>query len=168
MLAALLPALPSTGSNALAVGSHFGVIFGALFYASLWVVGTGILVSTNILACKPEASYTRLLEATGLAFYSQVPYLLILLAYAFWFQAPALAAGSSLPSAEELVRQLRGALQESFLYHFVRNLGHAFGAYLVLLFVIANHSHSGGSLTRSILAGAFIYTSFYLGPQMLK
>lgn len=165
----LFQAYPQAQLSSIISGLYFAAGWSpALTYLAIWLVGTGSLVCVDVLA-DGSGPYSRALELTGLAFYSQVPYLLALAAGSLWFELPPgdPAPGKAHPA--EIVAALREALEGSLAYQLARHFGYAFRVWLVLLFVLAYRTLSGRKSTvLQVVVGLFLLFLIALEPWSVR
>jgi hypothetical protein len=130
------------------------------WYLLLWLMATGFMASLDILRTD-NAEYGTLLKSTGMAFYSQAPYLAVAVVLAALFEVPDSATRFLLQPGYARALEYRSAIQGTLEVGLVRDFGIMSQLWLVGLFAAAYRAHSGasGRATAAIalaLAGMFI------------
>jgi hypothetical protein len=132
---------------------YLGLVAAASVCATTWLVASAVLMAWDALFTGTE-DVARVLEMAGLAFYSQVPWLLVVIVVAWSYQPPFPDAGSGLiPEPERLLRLLQS--DETRLV--LRTVNEASTLWLHGLFGAGYHAISGTPLPRCLLLVLGIY-----------
>jgi len=140
-------------------------VVAALTYPLLWVALAMSLVCIDVLWVGSEA-HRRTIELTGIAFYSQLPALLLLIAGA-WTLDPAALASLDLKSPTGML-QLQASLAQQPLLNFASSVSYLSQAWLCILCALAYASVARiGAAATAGLATA-LYVAFFLGTTVVR
>jgi hypothetical protein len=132
---------------------YLGLVAAASVCAMTWLVASAVLMAWDVLFTGAE-NVARVPEMAGLAFYSQVPWLLVVIIVAVYYQPPFPEAGTATAlEPERLLRLLAG--DETRLV--LRTVNEASTLWLHGLFGAGYHAVSGNSLPRCLLLALGIY-----------
>jgi hypothetical protein len=152
----------AVGSRSLLTSlQYMGVVNAAFVYVVVWLTASAFMMSFDVLLRgAPDA--LRILEGNALAFYSQLPWLALLVALAAAFEPPAAwMLDGPIASAADLERFKRLLQQDPFLAT-VRGLNECFAVWLYVLFGISYHVATSCPLSGSLLLALTTYGVFHL------
>jgi hypothetical protein len=146
---------------------HMGIISASLIYLSTWLLIAGFLASVDVLFGDSK-DLIRVLELSGLAFYSQLPWLLATVALAATFEAPEVRAlGVDALSIQAGVRRFKAALDADPTLVVIRSVNQCFTAWLYCLCGAGFHALTGVRLWRALSLTTGMYVVFHLLGSLL-
>ena len=138
-----------------------GVINAAFVYVVVWLTASAFMISCDVLL-RGAHDGLRILEGNAVAFYSQLPWLVVLIALAAAFEPPAAwMLNGPIASAADLERFKRLLQQGSVSRHRAR-LERVFAVWLYVLFGTSYHAVTGCSLPGALLLALTTYAMFHL------
>lgn len=144
-------------------GQYLGIFGAASVCTFVWLSSTALLIAGDALSAD-KASPLRLLEATATAFYSQVPWMLIVTGLAWCFSVPILTVeDAEISGGLDLARLTRLVTQHPTIVT-VKVVGECSTLWLHMLFGAAYHAATGVSLGRALLLGNL----GYLVPRLVN
>jgi hypothetical protein len=147
--------------------SWFLAFAGGVGYLVYWLMATGFIACFHVLAKGLGASH-RLLQLTGEAHYSQVPYLVFVLSLALLFSPPPLVLGQLFQEdMTQLLLDYRDEVNASVTVSLARNFGYLFQGWLVFLLVCAYRAYSQCSRVSCVLLFLFLLLGFHVGSLLL-
>jgi hypothetical protein len=141
---------------------YLGVVSAASVAPFVWLSSAAMLIACDVLFFD-KASPLRLLEATATAFYSQLPWLAIVVGLAWVFDAPVRALQDTAADGLDMARLVRWTTQQPMLVA-VRVVGECSTLWLHLLFGTAYHAASQVPLPRALMLGGV----GYLIPRLIR
>jgi hypothetical protein len=145
----------------------FLAMAGGMGYLIYWLMATGFIVCFDVLARGLAGSW-KLLQLTGTAHYSQVPYLAFVMALALSFSPPPLVVEQLHPEEmTQLFRDYRNEVNTTVTIALARNFGYVFQAWLVFLFVCAYRAYSRLSMWGCVLLFVSLLAGFHLWSLLL-
>ena len=157
----------AAGSRSLLTSlQYMGVINVAFVYVVVWLTASAFMISCDVLLRGADGGL-RILEGNAVAFYSQLPWLVVLIALAAAFEPPAAwMLDGPIASAADLERFKRLLQQDRFLAT-VRGLNECFAVWLYVLFGMSYHAATGCSLPGALLLALTTYVMFHLLSLLL-
>jgi hypothetical protein len=156
-------ALASAGGSAAFATSleSMGVLSVASVPVLVWLLSSAFLIAVDVL-CRDGDGLHRILETNALAFYSQMPLLLVVLGLAAVYEPGASwgLRGDTVTIAD--IERLARLMREDVIITTVRVLNECSAAWLYCLFGAGYHVVAHVSLARSLLLTVGMYTSFHL------
>ena len=152
----------AVGSRSLLTSlQYMGVVNAAFVYVVVWLTASAFMMSFDVLLRgAPDA--LRILEGNALAFYSQLPWLALLVVLAAAFEPPAAwMLDGPIASPADLERFKRLLQQDPFLAT-VRGLNECFAVWLYVLFGVSYHVATSCPLSGSLLLALTTYGVFHL------
>jgi hypothetical protein len=152
----------AAGSRSLLTSlQYMGVVNAAFVYVVVWLTASAFMISCDVLL-RGAPDGMRILEGNAVAFYSQLPWLVVLIVLAAAFEPPAAwMLDGPIASAADLERFKRLLQQDRFLAT-VRGLNECFAVWLYLLFGTSYHAVTGCSLPGALLLALSTYAVFHL------
>ena len=152
----------AVGSRSLLTSlQYMGVVNAAFVYVVVWLTASAFMMSFDVLL-GGTSDVRRILQGNALAFYSQLPWLAMLIALAAAFEPPAAwMLDGPIASAADLERFKRLLQQDPFLAT-VRGLNECFAVWLYLLFGVSYHTATDCPLPGSLLLALTTYVGFHL------
>jgi hypothetical protein len=146
---------------------HMGILSASLLYLSTWLLISGFLASVDVLFGESR-KLIRILELSGLAFYSQWPWLLATIALASTFDAPGMPAVSTDAAAIQAdLRRFKDVLEADATLVVIRTLNGCFTVWLYCLFGAGYHALTGVRLWKSLSLTTAMYVTFHLLGALL-
>lgn len=146
---------------------HMGIVGASLLYVSTWLLVSGFLASVDVLFGDSK-DLIRVLELSGLAFYSQLPWLLAIVALVSTFEAPdVLVVGADTLAVQANVRRFKDAIEADTTLVVIRSLNQCFTAWLYCLFGAGYHALTGVRLWRALSLTTGMYVVFHLLGYLL-
>jgi hypothetical protein len=134
---------------------------GGTGYLIYWLMATGFIACFDVLA-RGFGGTRTLLQITGVAHYSQVPYLILVLVLALLFSPPPLAARQVAgEEVTQLLSDYRAEVDGTVTMALARNFGYLFQSWLVLLLVCAYRAYSQTSILRCGLLFLSLLVGFH-------
>jgi hypothetical protein len=139
---------------------YMGVLNVALVYVLVWLATSAFMIAFDVLfGQSPHPA--RIVETNGLAFYSQVPWLAVMVGVSLAFEPPAWAPPPGPISVADLERFKRLLEQDPVLIA-VRTLNACFAAWLYGLFGAGYHAVAGVALSRSLALTMSMFAVFHM------
>jgi hypothetical protein len=153
----LTAALTNAGVPAAFIVSsqYLGLVSAASICLVMWLVASAVTIAWDVLFCGTD-DVSRVLEVSGLAFYSQVPWLLAVVVVAWHYQPPFSEIDPSSLTTVEPGRLLR-LLREDETRLVVRTVNEGSTVWLHGLFAAGYHAVSRTPLPRCLLLASAIY-----------
>ena len=162
----LYESLASMGvSTAFATSMQYmGVLNVAFVYFLVWLSSSAFMIGFDVLF-RQSIDPSRIIETNALAFYSQLPWLVVLVAVALAFRPPEwnIEPGELTPSDVERFKRL---LDQDEILIVVRALNSCSVAWLYGLFGAGYHAVAGVSLGRSLALTMGMFGVFHLLPAV--
>ena len=134
---------------------YLGLVTAASVCLVTWLVASAVTMAWDVLFTGTD-DVSRVLEVTGWAFYSQVPWLLVVVVVAWHYQPPFPEIGQTGAPAVEPARLLR-LLREDETRLVLRTVNESSTLWLHGLFAAGYHAVSGTSLPRCLLLAVGLY-----------
>lgn len=144
---------------------YMGLLTAASVCLVMWLAASAVTIAWDVLFAGTDG-VSRVLEVSGLAFYSQVPWLLAVVVVAWHYQPPFPDVGQAELATVEAARLLR-LLDDDETLLVLRTVNEASTLWLHLLFGAGYHAVSRRPLPRCLLLGLAIYGLPHLVEALL-
>jgi hypothetical protein len=146
---------------------HMGIVSASLLFVSTWLLISGFLASVDVLFGDSK-DVIRVLELSGLAFYSQLPWLLGIVALVSTFEAPEVrVSGADALAIQASVRRFKDALDTDTTLVVIRSVNQCSTAWLYCLFGAGYHALTGVRLWLALSLTTGMYVVFHLLGYLL-
>ncbi len=139
----------------IASSQYMGLVSAASVCLVTWLVASVVTIAWDVLFASTQ-DVSRVLKVHGVAFYSQVPWLLCVVVVAWYYRPPFPETGPAGVMAVEPGRLLR-LLREDESRLLLRTVNEGSTLWLYGLFAAGYHAVSGTSLSRCLLLALGIY-----------
>jgi hypothetical protein len=139
-----------------------GAVSGGFVHLVVWLSASAFMIALDVLL-NDSPRIARIVELNGLAFYSQLPWQLALVAVALTFEPPTLAVQPDGLTADDFERFKR-LLEQDQVLAAVRAVNHCLAAWLYGLFGAGYHALAGASLPWSLALSVGMFGVFHLLP----
>jgi hypothetical protein len=160
-LASTAPAVGAASARAgippaiVASSQYLGLAAAASVCVVTWLVASAVTIACDVLFVGTD-DVSRVFEVSGLAFYSQVPWLLAVVLVAWYYEPPFPEPGFAGVAAVDPGRLLR-LLREDETHLVLQTVNEGSTLWLHVLFGAGYHAVSGTSLPRCLLLAVAIY-----------
>jgi hypothetical protein len=131
---------------------YLGILTSAAVCLVVWLVVSAVMVASDVLFVG-SANVARIVELNALAFYSQVPWLFVVVVLAWVYHPPVEVSGLSGHDVARLSR----LLQQDSTTVVIRTVSECAAVWLHALFGAGYHALSGVSLPRALSLALTIY-----------
>lgn len=140
---------------------YMGILSVASVPLLVWMLSSAFMIAVDVL-CRDASGLHRIVETNALAFYSQVPWLLVVFVLGIVYEPAASwqLEGDAVTVAD--VERLSRMLRQDAVVTTVRVLNECSAAWLYCLFGAGYHVAANVSLSRALTLTIGMYSSFHL------